>query len=391
MAAETALNTAQTQAASLAAQKDQLVWVFEELKQVAAIEGEWQALEEEHKRLSHSAQLITNLQSVLDALESSDNAMTEQSRGLLNTVQGLEKFDPTTKSLAEPIETAYIHLQEAARGISQYLKRADLDPERLSEVELRISSLHAVARKLRIPAAELPQKFISVGQELALLNSAQDLDALTQNHAAMLASYNAAATELSATRTKAASQLARAVTNTMQALALSGGQFDVRLGDAAPSVTGIDSVDFLVTANLGQPLRPLAKVASGGELARMSLAICVVTAAQTAVPCLIFDEVDSGIGGATADIVGQNLRELGVNVQVLAVTHLAQVAANAHHQLKVAKSAVDGKTVSTVTKLDEPGRVDEIARMLGGENITVTTRYHAQELLTAAFHRHKIN
>jgi DNA repair protein RecN (Recombination protein N) len=149
----------------------------------------------------------------------------------------------------------------------------------------------------------------------------------------------------------------------------------------------VDAVEFLVTANIGQPLRPLAKVASGGELARMSLALCVVTSSQSAVPTLIFDEVDSGIGGATADIVGQHLRTLGIDVQVLAVTHLPQVAANAHQQLKVSKQVENGNTVSHVKPLSEEQRVDEIARMLGGENITVTTRYHAQELLTAAFHR----
>jgi DNA repair protein RecN (Recombination protein N) len=192
---------------------------------------------------------------------------------------------------------------------------------------------------------------------------------------------------LSAGRQAAATKLSALVTHTMQALALSGGQFAVLLSPAAPSASGVDAIEFLVTANVGQPLRALAKVASGGELARMSLALCVVTSSQSAVPTLIFDEVDSGIGGATADIVGQHLRQLGVDVQVLAVTHLPQVAANAHQQLKVSKQVEGGSTVSQVTPLTEAARVDEIARMLGGELITDTTRSHAQELLNAAIHR----
>jgi DNA repair protein RecN (Recombination protein N) len=337
--------------------------------------------------LSHSATLLSTLQGALDALDESEDALAERARVLHHTVATLVKFDPATQSLAEPIETAYIHLQEAARSITAYLKNADLDPERLATVEARIALLHSTARKLRLAPAQLPQRWASAQAALTVLDASQDIAALEKAHAQALQAYQVAAQALSASRSACADRLSTLVSQTMQALALTGGQFAVQLSPAAPSASGIDAIEFLVTANIGQPLRALAKVASGGELARMSLALCVVTSSQSAVPTLIFDEVDSGIGGATADIVGQHLRHLGVDVQVLAVTHLPQVAANAHQQLQVSKSVNNGTTVSSVRPLTDEQRVDEIARMLGGENVTVTTRYHAQELLNAAFHR----
>lgn len=389
-AAQKALHTAQNQQATLNTQREQLAWVYEELNLAKPVADEWTALEAEHKRLSHSATLLTTLQGALQTLDEAsdgDSALADRTRELHHMVASLAKLDPATTALAEPIETAYIHLQEAARGIAAYLKTADLDPERLATVEARIALLHSTARKLRLPPAELPERFETVQAELAALNASQDIAALEAAHAQAQTTYDAAAAQLSTSRSAAASVLSREVTRTMQALALNGGQFAVHTSPTAPSSSGVDAVEFLVTANVGQPLRALAKVASGGELARMSLALCVVTSSQSAVPTLIFDEVDSGIGGATADIVGQHLRQLSIDVQVLAVTHLPQVAANAHQQLKVSKQLENGTTISHVAPLTEEQRVDEIARMLGGENITVTTRYHAQELLTAAFHR----
>ena len=388
--AQSELAAAHAHASNADAQREQLSWELDALQLAAPVAGEWAALEEEHTRLSNSTQLISTLQQVLASLDEAEDALTERSRSLHHSVEQLSKFDPATAALAEPIETAHIHLQEAARGIQQYLKRADADPERLAEVDARVSSLHACARKLKLTPAELPERLVAVSAQFAALNQAQDLNAMQAAVIAAQSAYDAGATRLSASRAAAAKRLSAAVSAAMQDLALSGGQFEARVSPAAPSGTGVDSVEFWVTANLGQPLRLLGKVASGGELARMSLALCVVTAAQNAVPCLIFDEVDSGIGGATADIVGQHLRQLGVSVQVLAVTHLAQVAANAHHHLKVAKHTADGRTLSNVTPLDEPQRVDEIARMLGGEQITVTTRHHAQEMLSTAFHRFRL-
>jgi DNA repair protein RecN (Recombination protein N) len=386
-AAQKALHTAQTQQATLDAQREQLAWVFDELSMAKPVADEWESLEVEHKRLSHSATLLTTLQGAIEALDESEDALAERARAVHHTVASLSKLDPATQALAEPIETAYIHLQEASRSIAAYLKTAELDPERLATVEARIALLHSTARKLRLPPAELPQRLAAAQAELAALNASQDIAALEKTLVQTQLAYDNAAKALSNSRSAAAKTLSSAVSDTMQTLALAGGQFAIQLNAVAPSASGVDAVEFLVTANIGQPLRPLAKVASGGELARMSLALCVVTSSQSAVPTLIFDEVDSGIGGATADIVGQHLRTLGIDVQVLAVTHLPQVAANAHQQLKVSKQVENGNTVSHVKPLGEEQRVDEIARMLGGENITVTTRYHAQELLTAAFHR----
>jgi DNA repair protein RecN (Recombination protein N) len=386
-AVQKTLQAAQAQQATLNTQREQLTWVYEELNMVKPLADEWESLEAEHKRLSHSATLLSTLQSAAMALDEAEDALSDRARELHHMVASLVKLDPATAQLAEPIETAYIHLQEAARSIGAYLKTADLDPERLATVEGRIALLHSTARKLRLNPAELPQRFDSVQYELAQLNAAQDIASLEAQRAQAQAQYDSHAAALSASRSASAQLLSSTVTQTMQALALNGGQFAVQLNAAPASASGVDAVEFLVTANIGQPLRTLAKVASGGELARMSLALCVVTSSQSAVPTLIFDEVDSGIGGATADIVGQHLRQLGIDVQVLAVTHLPQVAANAHQQLKVSKQLENGQTVSHVAALSEEQRVDEIARMLGGENVTVTTRYHAQELLSAAFHR----
>ncbi len=386
-AAQKALHTAQTQQASLDAQREQLAWVLEELELAKPMAHEWDALEAEHKRLSHSATLLATLQSAVDTLDESEDALAERARMLHHSVLSLSKLDPATAVLAEPLETAYIHLQEASRSIAHYLKTAELDPERLATVEARIALLHGTARKLRVPPAELPQRWMNVQAELQAINASQDIAALKAAHTAAQAAFDAAASQLSASRTRAAQQLSQQVTTTMQALALAGGQFSVHLSPAAPSSQGADAIEFLVTANIGQPLRPLAKVASGGELARMSLALCVVTSSQSAVPTLIFDEVDSGIGGATADIVGQHLRQLGVDVQVLAVTHLPQVAANAHQQLKVSKHITGGTTVSQVISLNAHERADEIARMLGAKHITETSHNHAQALLAAALSR----
>ena len=387
VAAQKTLNTAQTQQSSLDTQREQLSWVHDALVEARPVADEWEALEAEHKRLSHSATLLSTLQSAINALDESEDALVERARSLHHTVASLGKLDPATLGLAEPIETAYIHLQEASRTIAQYLKSAELDPERLATVEARIALLHSTARKLRLSPGELPQRLLSVQAELTALNASQDIGLLEQALSKAQIAYSTATKQLSDSRQAAAATFSTQVTHTMQALALSGGQFSVQLTEISPNSSGIDGIEFLVTANTGQPLRALAKVASGGELARISLALCVATSSQSAVPTLIFDEVDSGIGGATADIVGQHLRTLGIDLQVLAVTHLAQVAANAHQQLQVSKSVVDGITTSQVVKLTEEQRVNEIARMLGGENITITTRYHAQELLAAAFHR----
>ncbi|MEN9911560.1 MAG: hypothetical protein RI956_4 [Pseudomonadota bacterium] len=382
-----ALHNAEIQYAQLEAQREQLAWVFEELSAIQPITGEWEQLETDHKRLSHSATLLTQLQDVLTVLDDSEDSLLQRTRSLNATVNHLSKYDIQMTQLAEPLELAYIQLQEASHTIANYLNKIDLDSEKLVTIESRIATLHSVARKLRLPPADLPERFKTVHAELNRLNAEQDFSVLRNAVVAAQKYYDIAANSLSKTRVDAAKNLGHEITQVMQSLALSGGQFAVTCTPSAACVHGIDTIEFQVSANIGQPIRPLAKVASGGELARISLALCVVTSNQTVIPTLIFDEVDSGIGGATADIVGQKLRQLGKRVQVLAVTHLPQVAANAHQQLKVSKSLMDNITLSTVLALNEAERCQEIARMLGGEYITSTTLQHAQELLTVAAQR----
>lgn len=382
-----ALHTAETQYAQLDAQREQLAWVFEELSAIQPMTGEWEQLEIDHKRLSHSATLLTQLQDALTVLDDSEHSLLQRTRSLNATVNQLSKYDTHITQLAEPLELAYIQLQEASHTIANYLNKIDLDSEQLVIIELRIATLHSVARKLRLPPADLPERFKTVHTELNRLNAEQDFSVLRNAVVVAQKHYDTAAHNLSKTRVDAAKKLGHKITHLMQSLALSGGQFAVICTPTLACVHGIDNIEFQVSANIGQPIRPLAKVASGGELARISLALCVVTSSQTVIPTLIFDEVDSGIGGATADIVGQKLRQLGKRVQVLAVTHLPQVAANAHQQLKVSKSLVNNTMLSTVLALNETERCQEIARMLGGEHITLTTLQHAQELLTVAAQR----
>jgi DNA repair protein RecN (Recombination protein N) len=383
-AALKALQVAEAQHAQIDAKREQLAWVFEELSAIQPTKGEWEQLEIDHKRLSNSATLLTHLQNALTVLDDAEDSLLQRTRTLNTTVNHLSKYDAQLEILAEPLELAYIQLQEASHNIANYLNKIDLDSEQLATVEQRMASLHSVARKLRLPPAELAERFNSVKNELDRLNTEQNFSALHADIAIAQKKYTHAAHQLSKTRFSAAKQLSAEITQVMQSLALSGGQFAVVCSSSTASAQGIDSVEFQVSANIGQPIRPLAKVASGGELARISLALCVVTSQQTVVPTLIFDEVDTGIGGATADIVGQQLRAIGNAVQVLAVTHLPQVAANAHQQLKVSKSLINDITVSNVIALSDEERCQEIARMLGGEQITATTLQHAQELLTIA-------
>ena len=382
-----ALHNAETQYTQLDAQREQLVWVFEELSAIQPTTGEWQQLEIDHKRLSHSATLLAQLQDVLTVLDDSEHSLLQRTRSLNTTINHLSKYDTHITQLAEPLELAYIQLQEASHNIASYLNKIDLDSDQLVTIELRLATLHSIARKLRLSPTDLPERFKTVQAELNRLNAEQDFSVLRNAVAAAQKHYDTAANNLSKTRIDAAKKLGHKITHLMQSLALSGGQFAAICTPTVACVHGIDHIEFQVSANIGQPIRPLAKVASGGELARISLALCVVTSSQTFIPTLIFDEVDSGIGGATADIVGQKLRQLGKTVQVLAVTHLPQVAANAHQQLKVSKSLVNDTTVSTVLALNEAERCQEIARMLGGEHITFTTLQHAQELLNVAAQR----
>jgi DNA repair protein RecN (Recombination protein N) len=357
-----------------------------ELKTLALKDGEWDALASQHQRLAHGSSLLAGAQSSLEALSEADGACLPQLSAVASRLRALSEHDPQLKGIVELLESATAEAGEAARALRDYASRVDLDPEALREVEQRIEALHAAARKYRVKPAVLPALEKDLQLRFQELELAASPEALQREVAAAKDSHAAAALRLSAKRASAAQALARDVTRAMQDLAMAGGRFSVSLRALdEPGSTGAEAVEFEVAAHPSLPLRPLAKVASGGELSRISLAIQLVAAKQAPIGTLVFDEVDAGIGGAVAETVGRSLKKLGRERQVLCVTHLAQVAAQADEQWSVSKSGGTGgrrgKVSSAVARLDRAGRVEELARMLGGAEITATTRKHAAELL----------
>ncbi|MFN9105062.1 MAG: DNA repair protein RecN [Betaproteobacteria bacterium] len=377
---------AEAMAGSAQAEADRLRWTVEELDELAPQPGEWEAVEAEHRRLSHAAGLLEGAQAAVEALGEGDAAALERIDAMLARLQSLAQYDARLAAVLESLGAARVQLDDAVRELNRYLGQADLDGARLAQVEARVAALHAAARKLRSTPAELPALLADAQARLAALSAASDLEALRAQESAALARYTEAARALSKARVKAARQMAAEVTRAMQDLSMAGGRFEVNLvplADGETAATGAERVEFLVAGHAGVAPKPLVRVASGGELARISLAIAVIAASATPVGTLIFDEVDAGIGGAVAETVGRLLRQLGQQRQVLCVTHLPQVAACGDAHLVVSKApAADGRPVSQIRPLDRKSRVNEIARMLGGIEITETTRKHARELLS---------
>lgn len=376
------LTALQTNARALEAEREQLDWQAKELAALAFHPGEWDELQAEHKRLAHAASLIEAVQFGLDALSEADASGLSVVASVLSRLQGMVDYDPKLKDIIDLLEPAQIQLQETVYGLRHYQQRLELDPQRLREVEARLDAVHTVARKFKLQIADIPQQLIKVQARLAELAAGFDLDALREREAQAKKAYTEVATRLTSARKKSAADLAKKVTASMQTLAMSGGTFDIAFNALAEgNAHGLEQIEFLVAGHAGATPRPIAKVASGGELSRVSLAIQSVTSSVAAVPTLIFDEVDAGIGGRVAEIVGLMLKALGARHQVMCVTHLPQVAAAGDHQWQVSKAAADGKTTSAVVVLDTGARVEEIARMLGGVKITETTRKHAAEML----------
>ncbi|WP_019141824.1 DNA repair protein RecN [Noviherbaspirillum massiliense] len=374
----------ETNARNVLLERERLEWQVGELEKLAVKPGEWAEISNEHSRLSHAASLIEGAQEALDAISESDDPMLSRLSTLTQKLDKLADIDAGLKPVLEALEPARIQLQEAVYSLNDYLGRVELDPERLHEVEARLEAIHSTARKFRVQPEDLPQEMATLSAQLRQLADASDLDALRAQEEKLKAHYMSLAQKLSAARTKAAKSLSRAVTDAMQDLSMAGGRFEVVLNPCEPAAYGLEHVEFLVAGHAGTAPRPLAKVASGGELARISLAISVITSSATATPTLIFDEVDSGIGGAVAEVVGRLLKRLGQDRQVLCVTHLPQVASQANQHFQVSKqSTKDGKTVSRIDALDAKARIEEVARMLGGLEITATTRKHARELLAS--------
>ncbi|MGN6702775.1 MAG: DNA repair protein RecN [Burkholderiaceae bacterium] len=365
-------------------ERERLEWQVGELEKLAAKPGEWAEVANEHSRLSHAASLIEGAQEALSAISESEDPMLTRLTHLTVKLDKLSDVDAALKPVLEVLEPARIQLQEAVYSLNAYLDRVELDPARLQEVESRMEALHSAARRFRVAPEDLPQECESLSAQLRQLADATDIEALKKQEDKLKAGYMALARKLSAARAAAAETLGDAVTAAMQELSMAGGRFAVGLNVGEPATYGLEQPEFLVAGHAGVAPRPLAKVASGGELARISLAISVITSSSTATPTLIFDEVDSGIGGAVAEVVGRLLKRLGQDRQVLCVTHLPQVASQGNQHFQVAKAARDdGRTVSAIDALDARGRVEEIARMLGGLEITATTRKHARELLAS--------
>jgi DNA repair protein RecN (Recombination protein N) len=375
----------ETNAANVLYERERLEWQFNELEKLAVKPGEWAEVSNEQSRLSHAASLLEGAQDALAALsESEDHPILSQLSSLNQKLGKLAGIDTGLQTIVDLIEPARIQLQEAVYALNDYLDRVDLDPDRLRSVESRMEAIHSAARRFRVTEEELPEEHAKLAERLAQLADASDIDGLRKQEAKLKAAYMDVAKRLSATRAKAARQLGEAVTKAMQELNMTGGRFEVALNACEPSAHGLEQVEFLVAGHAGVAARPLAKVASGGELARISLAISVITSNATTTPTLIFDEVDSGIGGGVAEVVGRLLRRLGQQRQVLCVTHLPQVASQAGQHFQVAKGTLDnGKTASRIDVLDAKARVEEVARMLGGLEITATTRKHARELLAS--------
>jgi DNA repair protein RecN (Recombination protein N) len=360
-----------------------------ELEALGLADGEADALIAERSRLANRGRLAEAAQNALALAWDADGADAHALAARAATqLRGAATLDPRLAEALQAIEQSLIALREGSALLGAYLETLDADPARQDQVERRVAAIEDLARKHHVTASALPQKLAELQEQLHSIEQSElKLGGLDERIAAVRTHYDGAASKLSAARRNAAKRLAAAVTNLMRQLGMPGGKFEAAIetdAGQAPTALGTDRVEFLVTANPGQPLKPVAKVASGGELSRISLAVQVAAAHRHGRTCMIFDEVDAGVGGGVAEIVGRQLRELGDRGQVLCVTHLAQVASQAHRQLRVAK-LTDGRTSrTTVTALGADERVEELARMLGGVEITKKAREHAREMLKAS-------
>jgi DNA repair protein RecN (Recombination protein N) len=372
-------------AEAVAAERELLQFQRTELEGLGFDAADWQALQEDYARLAHAASLMETAAFGIETLSEADTACLAQINTLVARLREAMTHDASLGETLQMLESVQAELQEAVYALRHYHQRLDTDPQRLREQELRIQSVMDTARKYRVAPDQLNEALHRIVARLAELGGDADLADLEQQEKSVRQSYLAAAKKLTAARKKSADKLAREITAALQTLAMPGGSFAVVLMPLADGVVyGLETIEFQVAANPGVPPRSLAKVASGGELSRISLAIQVATSQVASVPTLIFDEVDSGIGGRVAEIVGHLLKKLGKSYQVLCVTHLPQVAAAADRQWQVSKVVENGVTLSRIAILDGEQRVEEIARMLGGIKITETTRKHAAEMLGVA-------
>lgn len=380
--AQTALSQAMAAQDSLQRERERLAWQIGEVEKLNPLPDEWDELQSSHSRLANCQALMDAAQIALQLLEDDDsNAL----RLLNNALQQLQSHAHLEKQFADPIDvlaSSLAQVEDTVRTLRGYLRHTELDPQGLAELDGRLSLWVSLARRYKRAPEEMPALLAVWRSELAQLDAASDLDGLQSAEKKAHAAYLAEAKQLSKVRAKAAPLLAQSITQAMQGLGMQGGRFEVALEPSAqPMQSGLEDVAFLAAGHAGSTPRPVGKVASGGELSRMALAIAVTTSQLGTAQTLIFDEVDSGVGGAVAETVGRLMRQLGVDRQVLAVTHLPQVASTADHHLVVAKQMSGKVTLSTVAAVLGEQRVAEIARMLGGEKLSSTTLAHAKEML----------
>ena len=397
--ATAALASARERQGELDTERERLAWQLAEVERLSPSDDEWQAITAEHGRLSHAQALMSASQQALeDVSEGELNALKIVARAAA-ALREVADYDAALAPVIEALDGAELQLQDAAHSLSSYLNRADLDPQRLAELDERMSAWMSLARRFRRSPEDLATLWGEWKTALAALDAAADLAGLQKRVDDALARWRMEAKRVTARRAAAAPLMAGRITEAMQQLGMAGGRFDVALvAQESPQSHGAETVEFLVAGHAGSTPRPLAKVASGGELSRLALAIAVTAAqssvaaseadptrvASTSVGTLIFDEIDAGVGGTVADSVGRLMKRLGRHVQVMAVTHLPQVAACGDHHFVVAKRSVGGNTTSQVTPLAGEARVAEVARMLGGERSSGTSLAHAQELIAQA-------
>ncbi|MEQ1917398.1 MAG: DNA repair protein RecN [Gallionella sp.] len=370
-------------AEAVATERELLQFQCDELSGLNFNVSDWTSLQADYEKLAHAASLLETAEFGVESLSEADNSCLAQLNALTSRLRDAIVHDASLTDTLQMLDSAQAEMQEAVYALRHYQQHLDTDPARLNELERRIESVMDAARKYRVAPEQLDEVLQRSSARLAELGGDADLAALEQQEQAAHKTYLQSAKKLSAARQKSASALSQEITAAMQTLAMQGGVFQVALLSLAEgNAHGLETIELQVAANPGVPLRSMAKVASGGELSRISLAIQVATSRIASVPTLIFDEVDSGIGGRVAEIVGQLLRQLGKHHQVMCVTHLPQVAASADQQWQVSKAVVNEVTLSSIAVLDAAQRVEEIARMLGGATITETTRKHAAEMLS---------
>ncbi len=370
---------------SLQRERERLAWQIGEVDKLAPGDHEWDELNTSHTRLANAQSLLEAAQGALETLEREDGGASRSLSQAHTFLQGQEHVEPAFRDYAQVLASSLAQAEDAAHSLHTYLRKTELDPQRLAELDERMSLWLSLSRRYKRTPADLPALLASWKEELTKLDAAADLAALEAAEKKESDAYVAEARAVSKARAKAAPQLAKAVSQAMQGLGMQGGRFEVQLQKAEqPAQSGLEDVSFLVAGHAGSTPRPVGKVASGGELSRIALAIAVTTSQLGAAQTLIFDEVDAGVGGAVAETVGRLMKQLGRDRQVLAVTHLPQVAACADHHLVVAKRSDASGPSSSVAAVQGEQRVAEVARMLGGERLSGTTLAHAQEMLSGA-------